>query len=134
MKIIRTLEDFHNLENSNGLTLRYDDYYGDDSVRVYLGDKQVYTFCGYKNINTNNAVLIAMGFKFEWKPKRTLEEVLNDYKEINFVIGQDNCAIYEDVRNGGFSVGIYRSYKTVGTKYYLKKDAEKICEELNDKW
>lgn len=135
--IIRKFEDFDGLENGKGLFLEHKVIVDEGGTNEFIVIKTKlvdFFWTPFDDVDEDySEVLKAMGFEFEWKSKRSLEEVLNDYKEINFVVGQDNCAIYEDARNGGFSVGIYRGYKTVGTSYYLKKDAEKICEELNAK-
>lgn len=129
--ICRKVEDFDGLENGSGLKIFIDKNDKTISVGIPWGQNIINRLALSKMSTKTLELIKCMGFQFEWKPKRSLEEVLNDYKEINFIVGQDNCAVYEDVRNGWFSVRIYRGYKAVGTKYYLKKDADKICEELN---
>ncbi len=135
IKTIRKIEELAGLENGKGMSLGLHIHVCEDGCTDFiniLANNKCFYSVPFSDVDDEFfKTLKAMGFEFEWKPKRTLEEVLNDYEEIDFVVEQDNCAVYEDARNGGFSVGVYRGYKTAGTKYYLRKDAEKICKELN---
>lgn len=133
MKIIRRLEELDGLENGKGLKLivlasPYKEcvwlkIFFENLAEILVEIKEI------ENFNESDIRLLeAMGFEFEWKPKRTLEEVLHSYSTMFFVPNEKNYLILE--KDGRYSVS-YSFHKSIGTSYYLKKDAEKICEELN---
>lgn len=128
MKIIRRLEEFDKLENGMGLKVFIDN--NDKTLSVGVPWKlNVINRISLSEVDSEIIALIkAMGFEFEWKPKRTLEEVLHSYSTMFFVPNEKNYLILE--KDGRYSVS-YSFCKSIGTSYYLKKDAEKICDELN---
>lgn len=125
IKICKKLEDFIGLENGLGLILEKSEFLS-ETIKVF--DK-----CTYKSITIsleNNEILKSMGFKFEWKPKRKLQEIVKDYDSKAHSFMNKNYFICENEANVFVVNWTYCNFN--GITYYSEEDCMKICKELNE--
>lgn len=132
MLICNNVFDLDGLSNCCGLVLEVGRF--TDTKKVYVDvvnmkqDKLLYRT---KIENTADIeVLKSFGFKFEYRYKKNLEDVLNKYKEKEFEFGKDNYYLFVS-ENGKFNYSFQVLRKSIGTKYYSQEDCIKICNELN---
>ncbi|MEG2347282.1 MAG: hypothetical protein RSB50_06330 [Cetobacterium sp.] len=130
-RIVRKLEDLRNMGNGIGL-------YIDSNLDVRLKDKKMLICCGSDLVNTNLGVYLevlkAMGFKFEYKPLRTVEEVLEEMKNNSKKFekeGENFCiALDHDLKR--YVAENYIYFEVLGGVYLTKNDAQKYVNELNE--
>ncbi|MGL5014451.1 MAG: hypothetical protein ACRC6V_09215 [Bacteroidales bacterium] len=131
MRKIKNIKDLHGLKNGNGLEIFIDNNDGTLSVG-FPWHHNIINRIRLDKVNTELLAFIkTLGFDFECQPKRTLEEILSNYEEIDFVVGSPNCCICRDFKDGVYCIDFHYDCETLGTKYYSEEDAKKICEELN---
>lgn len=133
MKTIRKIEDLDWLENGKGLKVFIDNNDKTLSVGAYW-DINLISGLALSEVDDNIISLIkAMGFEFEWKPKRELEEIIASYEEVEFIMGENNWCITKVERDSYCWYRVEEHFATqyIGAKYYEKEDAIKIVNELN---
>ncbi|MGL5713603.1 MAG: hypothetical protein ACRCX2_11340 [Paraclostridium sp.] len=124
-KVIKKLKDLDGLENGSGLRVYWCE--ADKCLEIYFNSRFIDRV--FKLDKTD--VLKAMGFKFEYKPLRKLEEVIDEIrnlKSLPFVCGESN---YFVVYNNGWHVGEFIYIDTLST-YMTKEQAQKYVDELNE--
>lgn len=131
-RIVRKLEDLCNMGNGMGL-------YIDSNLDVRLKDKKMQICCGSDFVNTNLGVYLevlkSMGFKFEYKPLRTEQEVKREILSLeslhfaqekpNYYVGYNNLidkylVICDSVNGHGLHI------------YMTEEQAKKYADELNE--
>lgn len=137
VKIVRKLEDLEGLKNGRGLKLeikkdvRHGEY--EDVLVLMCGGLGSLTFETNTPLsNEDSSLLKAMGFEFEYKPLRTVDEVLEEMKrgQTKFVEGENNfiVAMYE----GAYIVHFFSHQEILGAIYLTKEQATKYRDELNE--
>lgn len=139
VRVVRKLEDLDGLKNNKGWELHFestdnfkDKGYYREWVRLEdKSDKGWYT--AFYEINKKTLdLLIGNGFKFEYKPLRTEEEVLEDVKRLACDRSQDcRVLIIQNVNTGIYTYT--DDYKVLGNgKYYFQEEtAYDLINELN---
>lgn len=130
-RVVRKLEDLHNLENGMGLYIDY-------NLDVRVKNKNM-LIC-YGNDLTGDRkdnyleVLKAMGFKFEYKPLCTKEEVLAEMrlkcKEFEFEC--ENYFIRYDEKDRKYHIAYDATANVTGAFYFYERDAIRYCNKLNE--
>lgn len=126
-RIVRKLEDLDGLENGLGLKLDWDN---EDETLDIIIDGRIRDVVG-SELDFN--YLKAMGFKFEYKPIRTVEEVIEEMKsKTDDVLKERNYDLYE-VEFIKFTKHYkIRMAETVGAPVFVAGLAQKYADELNE--
>lgn len=126
IRVVRKWEDLTGLKNGLGLEIS-------EEQNVYFGSKVVshsdaFLFENYLKL------LQSMGFKFEYKPLRTIEEVIAEMrtKEIQFTFNGDNCYIKHVASYNKYYVSYDCHDNIMGAIYLDRETASKYCIELNE--
>lgn len=136
-RIVRKLEDLDGLENGMGLRVVASDVsdfkdYKNISVSVYKGDCRIADIKGpaKKKLET----LKSMGFKAEYKPLRTKEEVIAEMtaKTDNIFKEDRNYDLYEVEFIKFTKLYKIRLAETVGAPVFVAGLAQKYADELNE--
>ncbi|MGL5751687.1 MAG: hypothetical protein ACRCXT_14230 [Paraclostridium sp.] len=125
-KVIRNLKDLDGLENGNGLKVYWCET--DKYLEIYFKSRFVDRVFRLDKAD----VLIAMGFKFEYKPLRKLEEVrdeIRNLKSLPFIHGESNYIVACDT--GKWYIDNLTHIDTLST-YVTKEQAQKYVDELNE--
>ncbi len=131
--ICRKVEDFDGLENGSGLKIFIDKNDKTISVGIPWGQNIINRLALSKMSTKTLELIKCMGFQFEWKPKRELEEIIASYEEVEFIMGENNWCITKVERDSYCWYRVEEHFATqyIGAKYYEKEDAIKIVNELN---
>lgn len=126
IKVIRKLEDFDEFPNGMGLKLRVDRQNEEIDIMygVSVASSVLFKESCFK-------VLKAMGFKFEYKPLRTEEEIMKDLIEKEFKFGEGNYILIKH-EHGCYDYMNNMSFYTPGQKYYSLESLKKVVKELNE--
>lgn len=133
IKICRNIEDFDGMENGFGLKLKVENvgfHYKDMRIGVYNSKDKLHVY--YETIEKEILILKESGFKFEWKPKLSLDEVLKKYKSKPFKAGVENYFLAYSHDDYKYECKVWWRTEVVGILYYDKETIEKIIKELND--
>lgn len=131
MKIIRRLEDFDGLENGKGLRLVFAQFNSHREIRVELNNRTIELFDVSEKPIKKELFEMLNAFGFDYKYKRTLNEILEENPADTFVYFRKNYSIWKDV-NGIYKVFSSGFYELVGAIYYNDfEKAQAICDELN---
>lgn len=132
---IRELEDLDGLENGMGAELIYVVVGGlvkavtsEDGLTINSSDE-------YSDIESFLDTLEAIGFKFEYKPPRTVQEVLEEIKSlegVEFKPYEENFCVEFDYSKQSYGVASYEKYRAVGVVFMASKQAQKYADELNE--
>lgn len=129
IKIIRNLEDLNEHKNSNGLYLSYSAECDEHDELLQImgvnGDTGIFI------IESNLWALKGMGFEFDYKPKRTEEEIMGDLVEKTFKFGEGNYILIKH-EHGCYDYMNNTSFYTPGQKYYSLESLKKVVKELNE--
>ncbi|MGL5714879.1 MAG: hypothetical protein ACRCX2_17820 [Paraclostridium sp.] len=132
VRVVRKLEDLDKENNCNGIYLSYNKENG--NLDMKYGKT---TFCYWTENDTVEVwvgVLKAMGFKFEYKPLRTKEEVkaemLSKCKEFKF--NGFNYYIKYVQQDKRYYVSYDCFNNILGALYFDKETANEYCNELNE--
>lgn len=134
IKIVRKLEDLDGLENGMGATAVYDEV----NKRVRIRTKEECLGIGiaysdeYSDLDGFLTVMKVIGFKFEYKPSRSLEEVVEEArtKIVEFVHGKSNYLLVKALEGYVVDRDVY--LERVGSLYLCKEQAQKYADELNE--
>lgn len=134
IRVVRKLEDLHNLENGMGATAVYDEV----NKRVRIRTKEECLGIGiaysdeYSDLDGFLTVMKVIGFKFEYKPSRSLEEVVEEArtKIVEFVPGKSNYLLVKTLKGYVVDRDVY--LERVGSLYLCKEQAQKYADELNE--
>lgn len=131
IRVVRKLEDLDGLENGNGLKISV---YGHPlmiKTHIPFEDNIIFSKmvkdCRIETIHQ----LKAMGFKFEYKPTRSEEEILKDLVEKEFDFHGGNYTVGKAF-NGTYTIIEQENFKTDNTKYYTRASVAKVVKELNE--
>lgn len=138
-KIVKKLKDLDGLKNGMGLIMKY------DTEKVFDIEEKTLSILVEHNLEILYKVDVemitslkhileiakSMGFKFEYKPLRTKEEIMKDLVEKEFKFGDENFILIQRV-NGKYEYMLNTSYYTLDTKYYTKDSIKRVVEELNE--
>lgn len=136
-RIVRKLEDLDGLENGMGATAVYDEV----NKRVRIRTKEEYLGIGiahsdeYSDLDGFLTVMKVIGFKFKYKPLRTVEEVLEEIdniKGLKYDNEKSNWCIVFSEDSGFYSCGADYKISRLGTKYMSEEQAQKYADELNE--
>ncbi|MEG1087568.1 MAG: hypothetical protein RSD79_05835 [Cetobacterium sp.] len=126
IKIVRKLEDLDGLENGFGLHLGYDSF--NKTTQVYTEDELKFSTKDLEFIK-------GMGFKFEYKPLRTEQEVKKEILNLESLpFTQEKVNYYVDYNNliNKYLV-ICDSVNGHGLHIYMPEGlAQKYADELNE--
>ncbi|MGL5753446.1 MAG: hypothetical protein ACRCXT_23075 [Paraclostridium sp.] len=129
LKIIRKLKDLDGLENGSGLKVYWCE--DDKCLEIYFNSRFIDRV--FKLDKTD--VLKAMGFKFEYKPLRTEQEVKKEIMNLESLpFTQEKVNYYVDYNNliGKYLV-ICDSVNGHGLHIYMiEETAQKYVDELNE--
>lgn len=130
----KKIEDFDGMENGLGLKLKVEDLCFNNSkieltIVIYDSKNKIQS---YRKLNDNDILFLKeIGFKFEWKPKLSLEEVLKKYKSKPFKYGDKNFYLTYDERTGLYCEAEFYFAEFIGANCYDRETLNKIVEELN---
>lgn len=130
IRVVRKLEDLCNVGNGMGL-------YIDSNLDVRSKDKKMLICCGSDLVKTNLGVYLevlkSMGFKFEYKPLRTVKEVLNEArtKIVEFIPGIENYLLVK-TSEGNYGVDRDVYLERIDSLYLHEGVAQKYADELNE--
>lgn len=129
VRVVRKLEDLDEHRNSSGLRLSYspecDEHDEGLEIMGENGDTGIFI------IESNLWVLKGMGFEFDYKPKRTEEEIMNDLVEKTFKFGEGNYILIKH-EHGCYDYMNNMSFYTPNQKYYSLESLKKVVKELNE--
>lgn len=138
VRVVRKLENLDGLKNDKGWELSFEstDNFKDKGYYqewVRLDDKSDKGwFNAFYELSTKTIdFLISSGFKFEYKPLRTEEEIMNDLVEKEFKFGEGNFILIK-LENGKWDYMNNISYCIPGKRYYTLESAKKVVKELNE--
>ena len=132
-RVVRKIEELDGLENGFGLSI-------DENLNVvrkgfhgcYLRKKECITFENDKaGLNGYLGALKCMGFKFEYKPKKTEKEIMNGLVEKEFKFGEGNFILIK-LENGKWDYMNNTSHYVPDKKYYTLESAKVVVRELNE--
>lgn len=139
VKIVRKMEDLMGLENGNGLYTQERDVIREGEyitvLVVMFKGEGFYEFEYGEPRQEDLAFLKAMGFEFEYKPLRTIDEVLEEIEDLQherFLCGDENYFVSLDVEKNKYEVSYNRYYKNITCVYLKKETAQKYADELNE--
>lgn len=127
-KVVRKWEDLIGMENGFGLTI-------DENLDVvrkgfhgyYLRKEELFTFEGYLGS------IKCMGFKFDYKPLRTVHEVIQEIKSLkSLTFKQGKLNYFVSCYEGKYHVEAMRETFIIGVNYMTKEQAQKYADELNE--
>lgn len=133
IRVVRKLEDLEGLENGMGLVIKcFKDELG-EFIRVQRKVEEIEGMV----IKSKDKFefLKSMGFKFKYKPLRSLEEVLEEIEDLQherFIYGNENYFVSLDVKRNKYEVSYNMHYKNVTCVYLKKETAQKYADELNE--
>ncbi|MGL5717026.1 MAG: hypothetical protein ACRCX2_28680, partial [Paraclostridium sp.] len=133
VRVVRKLEDLDGLENGMGL-------YIDSNLDVRVKNKNMLICYGNDLMGERKEnyleALKAMGFKFEYKPLRSLEEVVEEISNLqNRKFSTErifNYYIDLDHNDNKYKVDYCDCYETLGAVYMTEEQARKYTNELNE--
>lgn len=138
-KIIRNLRDLDGLKNDKGWELSFestdnfkDKGYYQEWVRLDDKSNKGWFNAFYELTDKTIDLLKTGGFEFEYKPLRSLEEVLDEArtKIVKFVNGEYNYLLVKTLE--GYSVDRDVYLERVDSLYLCKETAQKYADELNE--
>ncbi|MHA4986999.1 DUF6501 family protein [Cetobacterium somerae] len=128
--VVRKIEELDGLENGMGLEVEI--LLGYDRVRTIrvIANNNEYV---QGNLDVEGAcnLLKAMGFKLDYKPKRTEEEIMSDLIEKEFKFGEGNFLLIK-LENGKWDYMNNTSHYVPDKKYYTLDSAKIVVKELNE--
>ncbi|MGL5714517.1 MAG: hypothetical protein ACRCX2_15970 [Paraclostridium sp.] len=127
VRIVRKLEDLDRLENDKGLKVHWCEV--DKCLEIYFNSRFIDRVFSIDRTD----VLKAMGFKFEYKPLRSLEEVINEIESmesLEFNINGNNFFIAKS--HGSYYVENHNVIEILGATFMEKEQAQKYADELNE--
>lgn len=136
IRVIRKLEELEGLQNGFGLKLNWNEY--EKRIESKKDHDIVYwiTTEDIRNLGTEYCfnIIKSLGFKFEYKPLRTIEEVIAEMrtKEIQFTFNGDNWYVKHVASYNKYYVSYDCHDNIIGTIYLDKETAAKYCIELNE--
>ncbi|MGL5712632.1 MAG: hypothetical protein ACRCX7_09990 [Cetobacterium sp.] len=136
VRVVRKLEDLEGLPNGFGLKLNWNE----DEKRIESKkDHNIVHWITTGDIRNLGAeycfnIIKSLGFRFEYKPLRTIEEVVAEMrtKEIQFTFNGDNCYIKHVASYNKYYVSYDCHDNIIGAIYLDKETASKYCIELNE--
>lgn len=138
VRVIRKLEDLDGLKNDKGWELSFEstDNFKDKGYYqewVRLDDKSDKGwFNAFYELSTKTIdLLIASGFKFEYKPLRTENEIMANLVEKEFKFGEGNFLLIK-LENGKWDYMNNTSHRVPDKKYYTLESAKRAVKELNE--
>lgn len=138
IRVVRKLEDLDGLKNDKGWELSFEstDNFKDKGYYqewVRLDDKSDKGwFNAFYELSTKTIdLLIASGFKFEYKPLRTENEIMANLVEKEFKFGEGNFLLIK-LENGKWDYMNNTSHRVPDKKYYTLESAKRAVKELNE--
>ncbi|MGL5595857.1 hypothetical protein [Cetobacterium sp.] len=133
--VIKTLKDLNGLENGTGGYIEYSSI--NDCAYILCNKEEKFDIAcsgDYSNLDNFFTVLKSMGFKFEYKPLRKKEEVLEEMKgkAKPFIFNDYNYYINYIKQDNKYYVTYDCFNNPLGTLYFSKDLANKYCVELNE--
>lgn len=132
-RIVRKLEDLDGLENGMGLKVSFGAKGGFAREIILRVNGNEFATSNQDLVGACN-LLKAMGFKFQYKPKRTKEEVLAEMrlkcKEFEFEC--ENYFIRYDEKDKKYYIAYDATANVIGAFYFYERDAIRYCDELNE--
>lgn len=143
VKIVRKLEDLDGLENGMGLVIKYDTekrMIGEEKTLSILVGCNSEILCKIdveikESLKSILKIAKSMGFEFEYKPLRTVEEIKNEIdslKSIRFMLGEPNWFLSYDGEKNIYTPAYAAKYCSVCEKYMEKEKAQAYADELNE--
>lgn len=136
-RIVRKLEDLDGLENGMGAFVEIKH----NVANVLCKNKEIFILIinssnEYSDVETFLKTLKAMGFKFELKKLRAIEEVLEDMKENSLNPYNDyNYFLFEvvyDKFSKDYGINDVDSRFALGAYIFSQETAQKYADELNE--
>ncbi|MGL5243838.1 MAG: hypothetical protein ACRC7R_01495 [Sarcina sp.] len=137
--LVRKLEDLDGLENGMGLKLHW--VINKDKIEMNFGEIRMFYWnkfdlekLGLEGVFNQ---IKSMGFKFEYKPLRSLEEVMEEISNLNNKRSFDknkmhNYYVCFDRDNGRYDINFCNSFEIIGLAFMRKETAQKYADELNE--
>ncbi|MGL5718572.1 MAG: hypothetical protein ACRCX2_36545 [Paraclostridium sp.] len=135
VRVVRKLEDLDGLENGNGLKISsIKDNMNRYTIRTIMPEsKSIITEWVIDKIEHVFDKLKYMGFKFEYNPPKSKEEIIQDV----ILSARKKCSNHRNIilfdvnKNKYIFTDNYANIQDVGV-YYTEDLAEKFCNELNE--
>ncbi|MGL4652650.1 hypothetical protein [Cetobacterium sp.] len=135
VRVVRKLEDLDLCTSENKKFKIFFDKSKEVAEIEYI-DSMNMVFCAISSdsfacYSTTRSLLEELGFKFEYKPTRSEEEILKDLVEKEFDFHGGNYTVGKAF-NGTYTIIEQENFKTNNTKYYTRASVAKVVKELNE--
>lgn len=128
-RVVSKLKDLDGLENGKGIKLLWQP--NSRFIDMKFGKT---VFCRWTENDIAEVwegTLKAMGFKIEYKPKKTEKEIMNGLVEKEFKFGDGNFLLIK-LENGKWDYMNNTSHYVPDKKYYTLESAKVVVKELNE--
>lgn len=132
-RIVRKLEDLDGLENGMGAIAVYDEI----NNRIRAKEERLGIGIAhsdeYSDLDGFLTAMKAMGFKFEYKPLRTVHEVIQEIKSLkSLTFKQGELNYFVSCCEDKYRVEAMRETFIIGVNYMTIEQAQKYADELNE--
>ena len=133
--IVRSLNDLDGLDNGIGLHISL--VHGKSWLKVSTKNKMVVRLriVDDEEIAEANIILKAIGFKFEYKPLRTIDEIESEIKSLKsemFFPNSENYFVTFNITKNRYMISLQYVGKSLSEVYMSKEKAQKYVDELNE--